>query len=167
MGFFVKNRLLKSGSVSVVVPAGDSAVRPTDPVPGQIRYNTDLCKLEYFTGAIFRVVAAEGRANLMVDAFVGDGVLTEYGPMVQSIDEPEHILVFVGSVYQAPNDAYTVDGSQTITFSSPVPNGVPINVIHNLGTTTTEGCTPFPPPPENVSQPENLYPGNNDEIDFS
>ena len=40
------------------------------------------------------------------------------------------IMVFVGSIYQEPTTAYTVNGSVTLTFTSAPPNTVPINVIH-------------------------------------
>jgi hypothetical protein len=40
------------------------------------------------------------------------------------------IMVFVGSIYQDPASAYTVDGGYIITFTSAPPNTVPINVIH-------------------------------------
>jgi hypothetical protein len=39
------------------------------------------------------------------------------------------IIVFVGSIYQDPATAYTVDGGYNITFTSAPPAGIPINVI--------------------------------------
>jgi len=102
-------------------------------------------------------MAAEGKVSLVVDHFLGDGVQTIFGPMSTTVDLPEDILVFVGSIYQIPGDAYTVIGAN-IVFSSPVPNGVPANVIHNLGSTVTEGCPVPPPPVPPLSTPENLDP---------
>lgn len=165
MGFFVKNRELKSGSVSVVVPAGDTVLRPFSPVPGQIRFNEDLCKLEYFNSAVWRPIAAEGQVQLAVDYFVGDGFVTNFGPMQYEVLAPQQILVFVGSIYQVPGEAYTVNG-QTISFTAPVPNNVPVNIIHNLGSTVTEGCPVPPSPVPDVDQPSNIYPGPGDVIDF-
>jgi hypothetical protein len=40
------------------------------------------------------------------------------------------LIVFVGSIYQDPATAYTVNGGYDITFTSAPPNTVPINVIH-------------------------------------
>jgi len=40
-------------------------------------------------------------------------------------------MVFVGSIYQDPTTAYTVDGGFDITFSSAPPQGEPISVIHS------------------------------------
>lgn len=159
MGFFVKNRELKSGSVSVVMPTGNTSVRPDDPVPGQIRYNSDICKFEYFNGANYRTIATEGRAAIDVNNFVGDGSTVSF-VLSEPVDQAHLIMVFVGSLYQVPNDAYTVL-DMTLTFSSPVPNGVPVNVIHNLGSTVTEGC----PGPLDVSAPTLIYPVDHN-IDF-
>jgi hypothetical protein len=41
------------------------------------------------------------------------------------------IIVFVGSIYQDPATAYTVDGGFDITFTSAPPDSIPINVIHS------------------------------------
>jgi hypothetical protein len=41
------------------------------------------------------------------------------------------IIVFVGSIYQDPTTAYTVDGGFDITFTSAPPSGEPISVIHS------------------------------------
>jgi hypothetical protein len=43
----------------------------------------------------------------------------------------DDLIVFVGSLYQIPVTNYTVDGGYDITFTSPPPDGVPINVIHS------------------------------------
>jgi hypothetical protein len=139
MGFFVKNRQIKSGSKSTVLPAGDTVHRPLSPVPGQLRYNTELCKLEYFTGTGYRIVAAEGKTSITVDEYVGDGLAVSFGPMSVPVGNPGEILVFVGSVYQSPYSSYTVTNN-TIVFSSPIPDGITVNIVHNLGSTATAGC---------------------------
>jgi hypothetical protein len=50
--------------------------------------------------------------------------------MSEAESSAEQIIVFVGSIYQEPTTAYTVDGGFDITFTSAPPNTVPINVIH-------------------------------------
>jgi len=40
-------------------------------------------------------------------------------------------MVFVGSIYQDPTTAYTVNGGFDITFTSAPPSGEPISVIHS------------------------------------
>jgi len=51
---------------------------------------------------------------------------------VMSIPEGQstQIIVFVGNIYQIPEENYTVSGT-VITFSSAPPSGLPINIIHS------------------------------------
>lgn len=130
MGYFVKNRRLQSGSSGVVLPAGGSAVRPLAPEFGMIRYNTDLAAVEYFNGIQFIELSQAGSINYTVDSFTGNGVTTTFTMSIQESSASE-IIVFVGSIYQAPTTAYTVNGTFDITFTSAPPDGEPINVIHS------------------------------------
>ena len=130
MATFFKNRQLQSGSTGVVVPTGGSADRPDNPVFGLIRYNTDVGLLEFFNGSIFQYLkAGAGNVTYVVDTFTGNGSTTTF-TMSQQVSVATQIIVFVGSIYQEPTLAYTVDGGYDITFTSAPPNGVPINVIH-------------------------------------
>jgi hypothetical protein len=128
MGYFVKNRQLKSGSSGVVLPTGSAADRPDYPLFGMIRYNTDSGLVEFFNGTIWSTLST-GVITYTVDDFVGDGSTTVF---VMSVAESTatQLIVFVGSIYQDPASAYTVDGGYNITFTSAPPNTVPINVIH-------------------------------------
>lgn len=130
MGYFVKNRRLESGSTSVVIPGGSSAMRPAAPVFGQFRFNTDLGLLEFFNGTVFLPLSSAGSISYTVDGFTGDGSTTVF-TMSEVESTADQIIVFVGSIYQIPVTNYTVDGSFDITFTSAPPNGVPINVIHS------------------------------------
>jgi len=129
MGYFVKNRQLQSGSSGVVLPTGSSANRPDFPAFGMIRYNTDLGLVEFFNGSIWSTLSTGGSITYTVDDFVGDGSTTVF---LMSIAESTatQLIVFVGSIYQDPASAYSVDGGYNITFTSAPPNTVPINVIH-------------------------------------
>lgn len=129
MGYFVKNRQLQSGSSGVVLPAGGSALRPTAPAFGLMRYNTDLAAIEFFNGIQFVTLSAAGAIDYTVDSFTGTGVQTVFTMSVQESQETQ-IIVFVGSIYQDPTSAYTVDGGFDITFTSAPPSGEPISVIH-------------------------------------
>jgi len=129
MGYFVKNRQLQSGSSGVVLPAGSSALRPVSPVFGLIRYNTDLAAVEFFDGTQFVALAAAGAIDYTVDSFTGTGAQTVFTMSVQE-SLATQIIVFVGSIYQTPVTAYTVDGGFDITFTSAPPSGEPISVIH-------------------------------------
>lgn len=130
MGNWVKNRLLESGSTSVVMPAGDSAQRPLAPVFGQMRYNTDLGKLEFYNGSIWRPLSAATDVGYVVDSFTGDGSTVTF-TMSEAETAETQIIVFVGSIYQDPDTAYTVNGTVDITFTSAPPDGEPISVIHS------------------------------------
>jgi hypothetical protein len=129
MGYFVKNRRLQSGSSGVVLPTGSAANRPDNPAFGMIRYNTDSSLVEFFNGSIWSSLSTGGSITYTVDDFTGNGVQTVF---VMSIAETTatQLIVFVGSIYQDPASAYTVDGGYNITFTSAPPNTVPINVIH-------------------------------------
>jgi hypothetical protein len=129
MGNYLKNRVLESGSTSVVVPSGSSAQRPVSPTFGQFRYNTDLGALEYFNGTQFLQISAAGAVNYAVDSFTGDGSTTVF-TMSEQESASTQIIVFVGSIYQDPLTAYTVDGGFDITFTSAPPDLEPISVIH-------------------------------------
>jgi len=129
MGYYVKNRRLQSGSSGVVLPTGTSAQRPEAPAFGLIRYNTDSSGfVEFFNGSEF-VALNSGDVEYTVDNFTGDGSTTVF-TMTVAESSATQIMVFVGSIYQDPASAYTVDGSVTLTFTSAPPNTVPINVIH-------------------------------------
>ena len=130
MGNWAKNRLLESGSSSVVVPAGSTADRPDAPVFGQFRFNTDSALLEFFNGSVFIPLAAAGGINYVVDSFTGDGSTTVF-TMSEAESVTTQIIVFVGSIYQDPYTAYTLDGSFDITFTSAPPANEPISVIHS------------------------------------
>ena len=129
MGNFLKNRKLLSGSSGVVLPTGSSATRPDNALFGMIRFNTDTGFCEFFNGTIWQNMGVGGIINYTVDDFTGDGSTTVF---TMSIAESiaTQLIVFVGSIYQEPTIAYTVDGGYDITFTSAPPNTVPINVIH-------------------------------------
>ena len=129
MGYFVKNRRLRSGSSGVVMPTGSSAQRPIVANFGMIRYNTDVGLVEFYNGSVWNTLSTGGSISYTVDDFEGNGVQTIF-TMTIAEDVAENIIVFVGSIYQDPATSYTVNGGPDITFTSAPPNTVPINVIH-------------------------------------
>jgi hypothetical protein len=129
MGYYVKNRRLQSGSSGVVLPTGSSATRPDNAAFGMIRYNTDTGLVEFYNGSMWNSLSTGGSITYTVDDFVGDGSTTVFTMSIAQ-DTTTQIIVFVGSIYQDPATAYTVDGGLNITFTSAPPNTVPINVIH-------------------------------------
>ena len=130
MGYFVKNRRLQSGSTAVVLPVGSASNRPDAPTFGMIRYNTTLVGVEFYDGNDWVALGAAGAISYTVDDFNADGSTVTFTMSVAESSETQ-IIVFVGSIYQDPATAYTVNGGFDITFTSAPPNGTVINVIHS------------------------------------
>jgi len=130
MGTFLKNREIQSGSTGIRIPTGTSSNRPDQPVFGQIRFNTDIGFCEFYNGTIWQNFGTGGTVSYVVDDFTGDGTTLVFVMSEAESDETQ-IIVFVGSIYQDPATAYTVDGGFDITFTSAPPDGIPINVIHS------------------------------------
>ena len=130
MGYFVKNRQLQSGSTAVVLPVGSASNRPDAPTFGMIRYNTTLVGVEFYDGSDWVALSAAGAISYTVDDFNANGITQVFTMSVAESSETQ-IIVFVGSIYQDPATAYTVDGGFNITFTSAPPNGTVINVIHS------------------------------------
>jgi hypothetical protein len=130
MGYFVKNRQLQSGSTAVVLPVGSASNRPDAPTFGMIRYNTTLVGVEFYDGSDWVALSAAGAISYIVDDFNADGSTVTFTMSVAESEETQ-IIVFIGSIYQDPATAYTVNGGFDITFTSAPPNGTVINVIHS------------------------------------
>ena len=122
------------GHGAVGIPVGDASERPDMPEFGQIRFNTDVAKVEYYDGTLWSFVSKQGAVDIVVDSFTGNGSTSVY-TMSKEITNPEDVMVFVGSIYQIPTTNYTVSGNYDITFTSNVPNGISISIVHNLGST--------------------------------
>jgi hypothetical protein len=54
-------------------PAGGTADRPSDPESGDLRFNTDTSKMEYYDGSAFVQFSKEGDIPITQDSFTGDG----------------------------------------------------------------------------------------------
>lgn len=138
MGRYLKNTQIRGGSYAIQLPIGTSSLGPDSPVDGQIRYNQTNSKVELFINGMWNQVAKIGTVNITVDEFTGDNLQTQF-TMSQAELDANSILVQIGGVYQQPNVNYTVDGSTTITFTSPPPapgiNPNKIVVVHNLNST--------------------------------
>jgi len=138
MARYLKNTQLKGGSYTLQLPLGFSSVGPDVPVNGQIRFNQTNNKIEFFYNGAWNQVAKIGSVPINVDEFTGDAVQTTF-TMSQSESDANSILVQIGGVYQQPNVNYTVNGTTTISFTSPPPapgiNPNKIVVVHNLNST--------------------------------
>jgi hypothetical protein len=138
MGRYLKNTQIEGGSYAIQLPLGSNSVGPDVPVNGQIRFNTSNNKIEMFFAGIWNQVAKIGSVDIVVDEFTGDGITTTF-TMSQAESSTGAVLVSIGGVYQQPTTNYTVDGSTTITFTSPPPapgvNPNKIVVVHNFNST--------------------------------
>lgn len=149
MGRFVKNRELHSQGYAYRVPVGGTALRPTNPVNGLVRFNTDTNQLEAYYNTIWNSLAKVGNATIIKDSQASptpggatletaDGSRTEF-TMSQSYlaGEEAQVICYVGNIYQNPGVAYDFDGTTKITFTSPPPLGQTIVILHNLASTAT------------------------------
>ena len=131
-GDTIKGSLNASSSM----PKGSTAQRPSSSKSGDMRFNTDLGKMEYFDGSAFVAYSKEGAVPVTQDSFTGDGSTTAF-TMSTSVtsNQTQRIVVAVGNVYQNPASAYTLSGT-TITFTSPPGDTETITVIHGYDSTT-------------------------------
>lgn len=130
---FLKNLQFKSGSSSIQVPSGTTADRPTTALEGQIRYNTDTTRIEYYQGAAWKDIASRGGVTITKDTFTGTGAQTAFTLSVTPTSQngPQ---VYVGNVHQNPGVSYTIS-SATLTFAVAPSNAVAIEVLHGYDST--------------------------------
>lgn len=134
MGRFLKNSELKAGSYSIRVPSvPDSIIAPDAMVDGQLRFNVSNSNLEYSFNGAWHQIAKIGEVDIIVDSFVTQDGITEYGDM--SFDrysgDESSVLVFVGGVYQKPNTNYSFNVpnylSDGVTYSTTANKKININ----------------------------------------
>ncbi len=132
MGYSLKNRRLDTAGGAVIVPTGTTSLRPTSPINGQIRFNTDTTRFEIYYGG-WKDLAIIGNVTITKDTFTGDGSTIAYTMSVTPASQngPQ---VFVGNVHQEPGTAYTISSS-TLTFSNPPPGGQTVEIYHGFDST--------------------------------
>ena len=138
MARFLKNPDLAYNSLAAKLPIVPSSSYGDAPANGLIRFNQATSKIEFFYNNAWSQVAKIGTVQLVVDNLTGDGV-TQTFAMAQIESDPTAIAVFIGGVYQQPTTNYTVNGTSSITFTSPPPapgvNPNQIVIIHNINST--------------------------------
>ncbi len=152
MAYFLKNPIVGQGALSVRLPIVSNTTSSTTQVAsiGEIRFNADLNRIEFFYNGAWSQLAKVGTTNIVVDDIDNipgnsiDGVAVAFF-MSQTVSDENSIAVFIGGIYQQPNVAYTVNGTNVITFTSPPPApGTEVNaaqtiVIHNINSTNVTG----------------------------
>lgn len=137
MARLLKNPDIAPGTLGVKLPIGSNTLSDA-PITGLIRFNKDNNRIEFYYNGTWNQVAKIGSVQLAVDNFSGDGSTTGF-TMTQIESDPTAVAVFIGGVYQQPTTNYTVNGTSTITFTSPPPapgvNPNQIVIIHNINST--------------------------------
>ena len=139
MGYFIKGTKSTIDKRSINITSGTTAERPSSGVNGDIRFNTDTNRVEYFDGSAFRSVTPQGTKNIIKDGnSVGDGSTTVFSNFFATapVDE-NNVIVVVGNVLQEPDQAYTISG-RDITFTSPPPDTHRVYAFVGFDSTTTD-----------------------------
>jgi hypothetical protein len=135
MGRFLKNTRIPTAGYGAVLPYGGTALRPTAPVDGDIRFNNDTNKVEVYYSSAWNSIAKVGQVTITKDTFTGDSVTTAFTmTKTYTAGEETRIIAVVGNVFQNPGVAFTVSGT-TISFTSPPPFGQTIIVLHGFAST--------------------------------
>lgn len=138
MGRYLKNDKIRTAGYGAVMPFGPTSLRPTAPIPGDFRFNTDTTQVEVYYDSVWNSIAKVGSIDIIKDTFVGDSSSSIFGPISVSYTagQEARMIIVVGNVFQNPGVAYTVSGTN-ITFTSPPPFGQAIIVLHGYAVTDT------------------------------
>jgi len=145
----VNNQVILDSKNVVLIPKGSTLERPELPNNGHVRYNTDSNEFEFYQNSSWRKLRfKEPNQNpgiVQQNLGNGDAVETIFGPLdSQDLDFPipaaaQNILVLVENVFQLAITNYDLIQNPIgktegwyIEFSSPVPLGKPVTVLHNF-----------------------------------
>ena len=139
MAYLLKRGRTTTYNRTINISAGTTAERPSSSVNGDIRFNTDTSRVEYFDGGAFRSVTPQGTKNIIKDGnVIGDGTATSFTNFFATAPADENnVIVIVGNVVQEPDQAYTISG-RDITFTSPPPNTHRVYALVGFDSTVTD-----------------------------
>lgn len=123
-----------SATDAVQMPSGTTAQRPTGEA-GMFRYNSEEGQFEGYTtewGAIAGGGGDTGTVTIEKNVYTGDGSDTTFNT-TSTIANERNVQVYIDGIYQS-KDNYNTSGS-TVTFSTPPPNGVSVELIHIVAIT--------------------------------
>ena len=109
------------GTLGLIIPAGNTAQRPSPAVQGTIRFNTDNLRLEVYDGSEWDQVVG-GVTN---ETFNGDGVTTNFA--LNRNTTTAGTLIMLNGVVQLPVTAYNISpnpGNTLIFTEAPVSTDV-------------------------------------------
>ena len=138
MARLLKNTQISTPSTAIRLPIGSSAVRPDQPVNGQLRFNTSLRKIEMYFANVWQSVAKIGTVNIEEDVFTTANATVQYGPMSYSYEagQEANVQIYVGGVHQLPGTNYQFQGNTFVLINpSNGTAGQTISVFHNFNST--------------------------------
>jgi len=103
-----------AGTAGIIIPAGNTAQRPTPPTTSTLRVNTQLTQLEYYDGSNW-VSSAGDTSAITNQTLNGDGSTVNFTLDYEAT--AESILVSINGVLQTPGIDYTTT-STTLTFTT-------------------------------------------------
>jgi hypothetical protein len=150
----VNDQVILDSTNCVLVPKGTLAQRPTSPVNGHVRYNTDDNEFEVYQNGAWRELRYK-EPGTITQQNLGNGDATEtvFGPLNSGdTDFPipaaaQNVLVLIENVFQISTTNYTLEQSVAgnltgpnapyadgwyIKFTSAPPLAKPITVLHNF-----------------------------------
>lgn len=109
-GLTTNNKIIMDNTSSVTVPRGDTASRPASAVSGDLRYNTDINSLEYYTGSAWYGTTV----SIASQVLNGDGTTTTF--TLSNTTTTTGVLISINGTLQQPTSAYSVSGGTVLTF---------------------------------------------------
>jgi hypothetical protein len=119
---------------------GQSENTVTSPANGMVRYNSSTNQLEAYQNSAWRNVRfKEATTITQQSAGTGDGTETKFGPLSPIPTAAQNVLVLVENVMQIATTNYTLvqnpggyAAGWYISFTSAVPVGKPVTVLHGF-----------------------------------
>ena len=114
------NRLRIDTTSSMLVPVGLTAERPSIPATGDMRFNTELGTIEWYTGLEWDNASAPNTVSSQI--INPDGVSSTF--TLNQGATTDTILVIMNGVVQAPTVTYTVTGTSLNMVTVPLASDV-------------------------------------------
>lgn len=123
----VNDQVIMDSTNTVLVPKGTTAERPSSPINGHMRYNTDDDRFEIYEQLAWygvRLAAPSTSAPIhQQNLGNGDGVITLFGPLDSQDTNPlytapaaaQNVLVLVENVFQISTTNYTLEQNPSST----------------------------------------------------
>lgn len=147
----INDQIIVDSTNVVLLSKGTTAERPTTPVNGHMRYNTDVEEFEFYQNGAWRKVRYKEPNSVGItqqNLGSGDAVETIFGPLNSGdTDYPvpnaaQNILVFVENVFQISGTNYSLiqnpGSSNTISTVVSVGSTTVIETATNHGFTTDD-----------------------------